>query len=111
MHNSSITGNTATNRYRWSYQVDLRQAQSIDVVSLLMPADKFATRFHIDVSLDGSTYYTAARRVDSAGGITGVQLDQTVRARYVKAVADRPDEGGQTGGQMAVSELAVHGSR
>ena len=104
------TWTQATNRYRWSYQVDLQQPQSIDVVSLLMPDDKFATRFHVDVSLDGSTFWTVARRVDSAGGITGVQLDQTVKARYVRVIADRPADGGQTGGQMAVSELAVYGS-
>jgi len=105
------TWTQATNRYRWAYQVDLQQAQSIDVVSLLMPNSAYATRFHIDVSLDGSTFYTVARRVDSAGGVTGVQLDQTVKARYIKVVADRPDDGGQTGGQMAVSELAVYGSK
>jgi hypothetical protein len=105
------TWTQATQRYRWTYQVDLQQPQSIDVVSLQMPDDKFASRFHIDVSLDGSNFWTVARRVDSAGGITGVQLDQTVKARYVRIVADRPDDGGQTGGQMAVSDLAVYGSK
>jgi hypothetical protein len=29
-------------------------------------------------------------------------------ARYLRVVADRPDDGGQTGGQMAVSELAAY---
>jgi len=52
----------ATNRYRWTYQVDLQHPQTVDVVSLLMPDDKFATAFHIDVSLDGSTFWTVARR-------------------------------------------------
>ncbi|MEV6604069.1 discoidin domain-containing protein [Kutzneria sp. NPDC051319] len=104
------TWTQATQRYRWSYQVDLQKAQSVDVVALTMPADKFATRFHIDVSLDGSTFWTVARRVDAAGGVTGVGLDQPVKARYIKVVADRPDDGGQAGGQMAVSELALYGS-
>jgi len=108
---SAATWTQATSRYRWSYQVDLQQAQSIDVVSLLMPDDKFATKFHIDVSLDGSTFWTVGRRVDSAGGTTGVKLDQTVKARYVRVIADRPADGGQTGGQMAISELAVYGSK
>ena len=107
----ATTWTQATQRYRWSYQVDLQQPQSVGVVSLLMPDDKFASRFHIDVSLDGSTFYTVARRVDSAGGVTGVQLDQPVQARYVRVVADRPDDGGQTGGQMAVSDLAVYGAK
>jgi hypothetical protein len=105
------TWTQATNRFRWSYQVDLQQARSFNVVSLTMPADKFATRFHIDVSVDGSTFFTVARRVDAAGGVTGVQLDQSVNARYVKVVADRPDDGGQTGGQMAISELAVYAGK
>lgn len=76
-----------------------------------MPLDKYATSFHIDVSLDGSTYWTVARRVDAAGGITGVQLDEPVTVRHIRVIADRPDNGGQSGGQMAVGELAVYGSR
>jgi hypothetical protein len=98
----------AANRYRWSYQVDLQHPQTVDVVSMLMPDDKFATAFHIDVSVDGSTFWTVARRVDSAGGITAVQLDEPVQARYIRMIADHPDNGGQTGGQMAISELAAY---
>jgi hypothetical protein len=101
----------ATGRYRWSLQVDLQQPQSIDVVSVLMPVDKYATAFHVDVSLDDSTFWTVARRTDSAGGMTGVQLDDPVTARYVRVIADRPNDGGQPGGQMAISELAVYGTR
>jgi hypothetical protein len=101
----------ATGRYRWSLQVDLQQPQSISVVSVLMPLDKYATAFHIDVSVDGSTFWTVAHRTDSAGGTTGVQLDVPVTARYVRVIADRPSDSGQTGGQMAISELAVYGTR
>ncbi|MGY5060507.1 discoidin domain-containing protein [Streptomyces sp. 900105755] len=101
----------ATNRYRWTLQVDLQQARTVGVVSIVMPADKYATAFHIDVSLDGSTFWTVAHRTDSAGGTTGVRLDTPVSARYVRVIADRPNSGGQTGGQMAVSELAVYGGR
>jgi hypothetical protein len=109
-------GNTSTfaqasGRYRWSLQVDLQQPQSIGVLSIAMPTDKYATAFHVDVSLDNSTFWTVAHRTDSAGGITGVQLDIPVTARYVRVIADRPNSGGQTGGQMAISELAVYGTR
>jgi len=100
----------ATGRYRWLLQVDLQHPQAIDVVSILMPADKYATAFHIDVSLDGSTFWTVAHRTDSAGGTTGVQLDVPVTARYVRVIADRPNDGGQPGGQMAISDLAVYGT-
>jgi hypothetical protein len=109
-------GNTSTyaqasGRYRWSLQVDLQQPQSVNVVSVLMPTDKYATAFHVDVSVDGSTFWTVAHRTDSAGGTTGVQLDAPVTARYVRVIADRPNSGGQTGGQMAISELAVYGTK
>jgi hypothetical protein len=101
----------AFGRYRWSLQVDLQRPQSIGVVSVLMPVDKYATAFHIDVSVDGSTFWTVAHRTDSAGGTTGVQLDVPVTARYVRVIADRPNNSGQTGGQMAISELAVYGTK
>jgi len=109
-------GNTSTfaqasGRYRWSLQVDLQSAQTVNVVSVVMPTDKYATAFHVDVSVDGSTFWTVAHRTDSAGGTTGVQLDVPVTARYVRVIADRPNSGGQTGNQMAISELAVYGTK
>jgi hypothetical protein len=108
-------GNTSTfaqasGRYRWTLQVDLQQPRSIGVVSVLMPVAAYATAFHVDVSLDGSAFWTVAHR-DSAGGITGVPLDSLVTARYVRVIADRPNSGGQTGGQMAISELGVYSAK
>jgi hypothetical protein len=38
-----------------------------------------------------------------------VQFDKPVTARYLRLIVNRPDQGGQTGGQMAVSELGVYG--
>ncbi|HWG26220.1 discoidin domain-containing protein [Actinospica sp.] len=109
-------GNTSTysqaaQQYRWIQQIDLQQPQSINVITLLQPTGTYtayATAFHVDVSLDGSDYYTVARRTDAMGGITGIQLDSPVTARYIRVVADRPDDGGQTGGQMAISELSAY---
>jgi hypothetical protein len=101
----------ATQQYRWTEQVDLQRAQPVSIVSVLAPTDTFASAFHIDVSLDGSTWWTVGRRVDNAGGLTAVELDQPVTARYVRVIADRPDGGGQTGGQMAISELSVYGGQ
>jgi F5/8 type C domain/Right handed beta helix region len=101
----------ATQQYRWIEQVDLQQPQSIDVITLLQPEGTYtayATAFHIDVSLNGYDYYTVARRTDAMGGITGIQLDSPVLARYIRVVADRPAGGGQTGGQMAISELSAY---
>jgi hypothetical protein len=100
----------ATQQYRWMEQIDLQSPQSIDLVTLLQPQSAYATAFHVEVSLDGTSYYTVARRTDSAGGLTGIQLNKPVQARYIRLVADQPDNGGQTGGQMAISELAAYNS-
>ena len=102
------TWSQATGQYRWIQQIDLTAPESFDVLSLLQPDDKFATNWHIDVSLDGSTYYTVARHTDTAGGLSGVQLAAPVTARYIRIVADLPNQGGQNGGQMAVSEIGVY---
>ena len=103
------TSSQPTGQYRWMQQVDLGTPQSVDLVTLLQPDDRFATDFHVDVSADDSTWYTVARHTSTAGGITGVQFGKPVTARYLRLIVDRPDQGGQTGGQMAVSELGVYG--
>ncbi|HYZ57450.1 MAG TPA: discoidin domain-containing protein [Streptosporangiaceae bacterium] len=105
------TWSQATGQYRWIQQIDLQRPESINVISLLQPDDKFATNWHIDVSLNGSTFWTVARHADTAGGLSGVQLAYPVTARYIRIIADRPDGGGQTGGQMAVSEIGVYGQK
>jgi Right handed beta helix region/F5/8 type C domain len=102
------TWSQAAGRYRWVQQIDLQQPQSISVISLLQPDDKFATNWHVDVSVDGSSFYTVARHADTAGGLSGVQLDHSLLVRYIRIIADRPDGGSQTGGQMAVSEIGIY---
>jgi hypothetical protein len=103
------TSTQATAQFRWMQQLDLGRARSVDVIALLQPDSAFATHWHVDVSLDGSTYWTVARHNDTAGGLSGVRLDSPVRARYVRIIADRPDNGAQLGGQMALSEVQVIG--
>jgi F5/8 type C domain len=98
----------ATGQYRWIQQIDLTRPQSFDVVPLLQPDTAFATNWHLDVSPNGSTYYTVARHDDTAGGFSGVQLAAPVTARYIRIVADLPNQGGQNGGQMAISEIGLY---
>ena len=62
------TWSQATGQYRWIQQVDLRGPRSVDLVTLQQPDGKFATDFHVDVSVDGSTWYTVARHTDTRGG-------------------------------------------
>src|SRR5262249_44205328 len=54
------TSSQATQQYRWMQQIDLGQPESINVISLLQPDSAFATNWHVDVSLDGSTFWTVA---------------------------------------------------
>ncbi|MDB5125760.1 MAG: Fibronectin type domain protein, partial [Mucilaginibacter sp.] len=105
---NTATSSQASGQYRWIQQIDLTQPQSVNVISLLQPAAAFASNWHIDVSLDGSTYWTVARHADTAGGLSGVQLAAPATARYIRVIADLPNQGGQTGGQMAVSEIGVY---
>jgi len=109
----AVDGNTSTfsqasQQYRWIQQIDLQQPESLNEITVLQPTSTYATEFHIDVSVDGSDFYTVARSTYSVGGITGIQLATPVQARYIRIVADRPDGGSQTGGQMAISELGVY---
>jgi F5/8 type C domain/Right handed beta helix region len=98
----------ATQQYRWTEQIDLQTTQSVNLITLVQPTSAYATEYHIDVSVDGSDFYTVARSTYSVGGITGIQLATPVDARYIRIIADRPDGGSQTGGQMAISELGVY---
>jgi hypothetical protein len=109
----AVDGNTSTaaqasGQYRWIEQVDLQKIESINEITVDQPSSAYATEFHVDVSQDGSTFYTVAWSKDSAAGTTGIQLATPVEARYIRIIADRPDNGGQTGGQMAISELGVY---
>jgi hypothetical protein len=103
------TSTQATAQYRWMQQVDLGHPVSVNEIAVLMPDGNFATHWHVDVSLDGSTFWTVARHDDTAGGLSGIQLDTPVRARYIRIIADRPDGGAQPGSQMAISEIQVLG--
>jgi hypothetical protein len=107
----ATTISQASGQYQWIQQIDLQKPQSLDLITLLQPDSAYATAFHVDVSIDGSKFWTVARTTDSGAGLTGIQLDAPVTARYIRVIADRPDGGGQTGGQMAISELAAYSLR
>jgi len=98
----------ATGRYRWLSQIDLGRARSLNLITVLQPDSAYATAFHIDASSDGSSFTTVARRIDAGGGLTPLQLDKPITARYLRVIADRPNDGGQTGGQMAIAEIGAY---
>jgi len=110
---NAVDGNTSTvsqaaGQYRWIQQVDLQSVQSLNLITLNQLTTAYATEYHIDVSVNGSDWFTVARSTWSIGGITGIQLATPVQARYIRIIADRPDGGSQTGGQMSITELGVY---
>jgi len=99
----------ATNQWRWQLQIDLLDVQFIDTVRVTMPTTTFATALHVDTSADGSNFTTAATSTGLTGGGPQIISFTARTARYVRIVADKPDGPGQTGGQMALSEVGVFG--
>jgi secreted PhoX family phosphatase len=100
----------ATNQYAWQLQIDLGASHTISSVVTTMPSDKFATEYNIAVSNDGQTWTVADSVTGFMGGVSTQNLATPVSGRYLRIVAVKPDGGGQTGGQMAISELAAYGS-
>lgn len=108
---STSTFTQASGQYRWQLLTDLQSVQPIGYLTLTQPSGTYATAFHVDVSSNGSNYYTVARIAGATSGVTTISLAAFVNARYVRIVADQPSQGGQTGSQMGISELAVYGPR
>jgi hypothetical protein len=100
----------ARNQYAWQLQIDLGSSHAISSVVTTMPSDKFATEYNIAISQDGQNWTVADKVTGFMGGVSTQNLATPVTARYLRIVAVKPDGGGQTGGQMAISELAVYGS-
>jgi hypothetical protein len=75
-----------------------------------MPSDKFATEYKIEVSADGQNWTVGDDVTGFMGGVSTQNFANPASGRYLRIVAVKPDGGGQTGGQMAISELAVYGS-
>jgi chitodextrinase len=100
----------ATNQYAWQLQIDLGASHDISSVVTTMPSDKFATEYKIEVSADGQNWTVGDDVTGFMGGVSTQNFANPASGRYLRIVAVKPDGGGQTGGQMAISELAVYGS-
>lgn len=104
---NSFTAAQASGQWRWQLQVDLGGAYRINHVVVKTPVHTYATEFDIKVSTDGANFTTVASVTGFGGGISNSTF-ASVSARYVRIVAVKPDDGGQTGEQMAVSEVEVY---
>ena len=105
---SAATFAQASGQYRWQLVVDLQSPQSVTSVRVTMPASAYATAFHIDGSTNGSTFSTVATITGANAGVNTVALTAGPTMRYLRVVADKPNGPGQTGGQMAISEVEAY---
>lgn len=109
------TYSQATDQYVWKEVVDLGSPWNINNVVVKFPYTPvcletlYATSYCIKVSTDGTNYSEVATITDCAGGTSSTAF-AAVTARYVMIEAVNPDGEGQTGGQMAISELEIYSS-
>lgn len=106
----------ATNQYAWTYEVDLGAVYPVNHVNVRFALTAWATDFEIQTSVTGGNGNFTT--VHTAGGFLGDSLRKAylidfaqVNARYIRVKAIAPNGAGQTGGQMAVAELQVFGTR
>ncbi len=100
----------ASGQFRWILQIDLQSTQNVGHLKVTMPATRFATAFHVDTSTNGTTFSTVATVTGTGPGVTTVPLPTASTARYVRIVADLPDNWNQTGSQMGIAEVGVYAS-
>lgn len=104
----------ANNNYLWRQVVDLNGIGDINKVVVTFPSTPtayetlYATSYDIKVSTNGTDYSKVATVTGSTGGIKETTFTP-VQASYVMIEAVAPSGSGQTGGQMAISELEVYG--
>ena len=103
----------ATGQYKWIFQVDLQETYEVSDIVVKFPASPyhpqalFATEFFIKTSADGVSWYTVEKVTGFEGAVKHSSFD-SVKARFVRVQAVKPDGPDQPGGQMAIVELEVY---
>lgn len=104
-----LTYAQATGSYVWTEQVDMGLTKTINRFAVNFSNDPllYATEFNIKTSIDGTSWRTATSVTGCNGGRYESRF-KPVSARYVRIEAVKPDNGGQVGGQMAITEVEVY---
>lgn len=103
-----LTSAIAANQYAWTLEVDLGDVYNINRVKTVFSPFNYATDYEIQVSVTGGNgNFTAVKTITGGTGGADVQTFAPAAARYVRIKALKPDGAGQTGAQMAISELEV----
>jgi len=95
---------------KWTLQVDLGDIYNVETVNTAFEqgyAGFYATDFEIQASTDGSSF-TTVRTITGFTGGTSRETFDPVPARYIRIKAIKPDDYGQPGNQMAITELEVY---
>lgn len=97
----------AANEYAWTYQLGFPERRLFNKVVVSFAPGLYATHYEIRVS-DNLADWTVVGSVSGGTGQPATFTFDPVYKRYLRVVALKPDGPGQTGTQMAISELEVY---
>jgi len=101
------TFSVSNQSYAWSWEVDLGENKSINLVKGHMHEINHATEFEVLGSVDGQSYQVLGHVENFIGGAYEVRFPAQ-ELRYIELKALKPDGPGQPGNQMALSEVGVY---
>ncbi len=96
----------ASIEYAWSLEVDLTSSSTFSRAAVTFPADRYATDFELLVSNDRLSWQSLKNIKVTAGGTYSIEFPK-VTARYARLRANSPNDFGQQGNQMAISEFEI----
>lgn len=105
----------AFGQWKWKELINLGSVKNVNKVVVTFPqvpiADVtlYASEYNVKVSIDGTNYTTAAVISGASGGIVTTTF-KPVSARYVMIEAVKPDNSGQAGIQLGISNLEIFGT-
>lgn len=95
--------------WAWTLHDDLGGIRTgINQVAVTFPSGLFATEYKILLSSNGSSWTEVANVTGVTAGGRYLHTFAPADARYVRVRAVKPDDSGQTGVQMALSDLEVY---
>jgi len=101
------TFSVSNQSFAWSWEVDLGENKSINLVKGHMHEINHATEFEVLGSVDGQSYEVLGHVENFIGGAYEVRFPAQ-ELRYIELKALKPDGPGQAGNQMALSEVGVY---
>ena len=101
------TAARASDEWPWTYEVDLLAPHPLRRIKATFSSRAYATRVRVTVS-DDHAFWREVATLETPTGHPASCAFPPVVARYIRIGALKPDGPGQTGEQMAVSELEAY---